>query len=90
MAGQAELARVEDAGRVECRFTATSTSNAGPERVAHEPGAVEPDAVVVGEGAAGGQDGAGAGVPGGAVVRPSRRVGLDRPAKVKYRQAPSR
>ena len=46
-ARQAELARIEDALWIECRLDRLQHAVAGAERLGGEPGAVDPDAMVV-------------------------------------------
>ena len=65
--GEAELAGVEDAVRVERLLRGDEHVERGPERVADEPRPVEPDAVVVAQRAAVREDRAGPGVPRGPV-----------------------
>ena len=60
---EAELARVEDAVRIEGRLDRGEHAAGRAERLADEAGPVEPDAVVVGEVAAVGEHGPLAGVP---------------------------
>ena len=68
-AGQAELARVEDAVRVERVLHRLQHAEARAERVGDEAGPVQADAVVVAERAAVLEDAALSRVPRGAVVR---------------------
>ena len=78
-----ELAGVEDPAGVERRLRGGEHPERGAERVAHEPGPVDPHAVVVAERAAGAQHGAGAGVPRGRGSSRSGRRAAGGRAKVK-------
>src|SRR5688500_2267270 len=62
-AGQAQLPRVEDPLRVESGFDVDERAEGVSQGGGHEPGPVQPDAMVVAEGTAPGQHGPGAGVP---------------------------
>src|SRR6266480_115399 len=65
--GQAELARIEDAVRVERALQRNQNVERGAECVTDEPAAVEADTVVVAERAAVGEHDMGGGVPCGPV-----------------------